>query len=252
MAEKKKRTAGKKSAKKNVKLTAEERNLETMSKAGNYNRWVFNNLKKFIGSRILEIGGGTGSMTLFFIDRKLVVSTDITDYNIRQLNSRFERWKDKKSFFAVKTDISRTMKDLERFSFDTVICINVLEHIKDDQAALKNMQVVLRKGGKLMLLVPAFSRLYGTIDKVDHHYRRYDKKPALMKVEKAGFKVLKCFYMNLPGFFGWYYHGRILKAELHPEGDISLFDRFVPVFAFFEKILKPPFGLSLIIIAEKY
>jgi SAM-dependent methyltransferase len=229
-------------------LTAEERNLATMSKATNYNRWIFRNISPYGGQRVLEIGGGVGSMTWFFIGRKLVVSTDITDYNIRMLRVRF---KGRKNFFAMKTDISSTTQGLDDFSFDTVVCINVLEHVKNDLGAIKNMHSVLAKRGKLVLLVPAFSSLYGTIDKADGHYRRYDRKAIIDKVERADFTVLKAFFMNVPGFFGWYYHGRLLKARLHPEGCISLFDKLVPVFAFFEKVFKPPFGLSLIIIAEK-
>jgi 2-polyprenyl-3-methyl-5-hydroxy-6-metoxy-1,4-benzoquinol methylase len=231
-----------------AKLTDEERNLETMSRATNYNRWMFNNLKPYIRSSILEIGGGIGNMTRFFINRKLVVSTDITEHNIKRLKKRFRK---RKNFFAINTDISKTTSKLKRFSFDTVVCINVLEHIKADFNALKNMHSVLSSKGRLVLLVPAFSSLYGAVDKADCHYRRYDKKKAVRKVQKAGFKVLKSFYMNMPGFFGWYYHGRVVKTKIHPEGDISLFDRLVPIFAFFEKIFKPLFGLSLIIIAEK-
>jgi SAM-dependent methyltransferase len=230
------------------RLSAEEKNLETMSKATNYNRWMFNNLRPYMRRRILEIGGGVGNMTRFFINRKLVVSTDVTAYSIRQLKKRFKR---KKGFHALKKDISSTTSGLRKYKFDTVVCINVLEHIKDDRRALRNMHEVLDKHGRLVLLVPAFSSLYGSIDKADSHYRRYDRKPTIRKVRKAGFRIEKSFYMNVPGFFGWYYHNRILKAELHPEGDISLFDRLVPIFAFFEKIFKPPFGLSLIVIAKK-
>jgi SAM-dependent methyltransferase len=233
---------------KKTKHTAEEKNLATMSKATNYNRWLFRNISPYIGKSVLEIGGGVGSMTRFFIDHKLVVSTDVTDYNIRKLKDRF---KGKRNFSVIKTDISRTTKDLENFKFDTVICINVLEHIENDVAALRNMRAVLSKGGRLVLLVPAFNSLYGTIDKADSHYRRYDKRTTIKKVEKAGFRISKVFYMNVPGFFGWYYHGRLVKAPVHPEGDISLFDKLVPIFSFFEKLFKPPFGLSLIIIAEK-
>lgn len=230
------------------KTTDEEKNLATMAKAANYNKWIFGNLAPYMGQRILEIGGGIGNMTRLFINKKLVVSTDITDHNIQKLEARFRK---KKNFFAVKTDISKTTKDLKKFSFDTVVCINVLEHIKSDHRALKNMHSLLGKDGRLLLMLPAFSSLYGTIDRSDCHYRRYDKKHALKKINKAGFRIIKSFYMNLPGFFGWYYHGKILKTKLHPEGDISLFDRLVPVFSFLEMIIRPPFGLSLIVIAKK-
>jgi 2-polyprenyl-3-methyl-5-hydroxy-6-metoxy-1,4-benzoquinol methylase len=233
-----------------VSLSDEEKNLEMMSSAANYNRWLFRNLKRFIGKRVLEIGGGIGNMTQFMISRQLVVSTDVTDYNISKLKSRF---KNKKNFFAVKTDISKTLEinSLKKFSFDTVVCINVLEHIKNDLDALKNMRSLLDRKGRLVLLVPAFSALYGTIDRADHHYRRYDKKTAIKKIKKAGFRIIKVYYMNVPGFFGWLYHGRILKKRVHLEGDLSLFDRLVPFFSFCETLFRPPFGLSLIIIAEK-
>ncbi|MBW2967016.1 class I SAM-dependent methyltransferase [Candidatus Woesearchaeota archaeon] len=237
--------------KKKNKLSAEEKNLAIAGSAKNYNNWMFSNLSRFIGKQVLEIGGGIGSMTQFLVKGRTVVSTDITDYNIRKLNARFRKQRIKGKFFAINTDISRTVSDVNRFRFDTVVCINVLEHIKNDRAALKNMHTVLDKGGRLVLLVPAFSRLYGTIDKSDSHYRRYDRKETVNQVRNAGFRIKNVFFMNMIGFFGWYYHGRILKAELHPSGDISLFDKLVPVFSFFEKIIKPPFGLSLIIIAEK-
>jgi 2-polyprenyl-3-methyl-5-hydroxy-6-metoxy-1,4-benzoquinol methylase len=237
-----------KKTKKAKMLTAEEKNLATMSKATNYNRWLFRNISPYLGQRILEIGGGVGSMTRMFLGRKLIVSTDVTDYNISHMKRQFSR---NKNFHAVKTDISRGVSGLNRFRFDTVVCINVLEHIKDDVATIRNAGSLLDKKGHLVLLVPAFSRIYGTIDRSDSHFRRYDKAVTIKKVEKAGFRVIKSFYMNVPGFFGWYYHGKLLKAKTHPEGDISFFDKLVPIFSFFEKIFKPPFGLSLIVIAEK-
>ncbi|MFH1332864.1 MAG: class I SAM-dependent methyltransferase [archaeon] len=228
-------------------LTSEEMNLETMSKASNYNKWIFDNIKGYLGKSVLEIGGGIGNMTSFFVDRSSIVSTDITSYNVDKLKDRFES----KAFSAVKTDISKGVSDLAGFSFDTVVCINVLEHIENDSVALRNMSSVLNIGGKLVLLVPAFNFLYGTIDKSDNHYRRYDRSSICRLVGSSGFKVAHCAYMNVPGFFGWYYHGKILKKDTHPSGDISLFDRLVPAFSFVERILKPPFGLSLIVIADK-
>jgi ubiquinone/menaquinone biosynthesis C-methylase UbiE len=228
--------------------TDEEKNLESMSNANNYNRWIYRNIKPYLGHKILEIGGGVGNMTRFFLKKKLVVSTDVTKYNINTLSKRYRL---NRNFCAIMNDISVSGKELSGFSFDTIVCINVLEHIKDDLSALKNMNKLLEQNGHLILMVPAMRSIYGTVDKSDHHFRRYDKKPTIALVKKAGFSVSKSFFMNIPGFFGWYYHGRIKRLKLHPRGDISAFDRLVPVFEFFEKIFKPPFGLSLIIIAKK-
>ena len=126
-----------------MKTITEKKNLETMSKATNYNKWIFNNIKPYIGKEILEIGGGIGNMTRFFINQKLVVSTDIAEYNINKLKTNF---KSRKNFFPVKTDISQTTSAQKKFSFDTIICINVLEHIKNDFAALRNMNSILKHG----------------------------------------------------------------------------------------------------------
>lgn len=230
------------------KLSHEEQNLELMSHANNYNSWIFREVKPFIGQRVLEIGGGVGSMTKFMLDRKLVVSTDISDYNMNTLCSLFKK---RKNVLAIKTDISQNVELLKGFDFDTVVCLNVLEHIKDDLKAIKNMNSLLCKNGRIVLLLPAFSMLFGSIDKADHHFRRYNKKATLRKVRNAGFDVIKAYYMNFPGFFGWYYHSRILKARVHPKSSISFFDKLVPIFSFFEGIIRPPLGLSMIVIAKK-
>ena len=229
-------------------LTEEERILEMMTKATNYQRWIFWVLRSYVGDRVLEVGGGVGNLTWLFVDRPLVVSTDITDYNIQKLTERF---KGNKNFFAVKTDISKSAEALRGYKFDTIVCSNVLEHIEDDSSALKNMYAVLEKGGKLALLVPAFKMLYGSVDISTSHYRRYSKEDIIKKVKDAGFDVVTSLYMNVPGFFGWYYYGKIVKAKSYPEGKLSLFNKLVPIFAFIERVIHPPIGLSVVIIAEK-
>ena len=225
-----------------------QKNLQLMGSAGNYNRWIHRTISPYIGSDILEIGCGVGAMTGFFINKRLVVGTDISMKNIRKIRKRFGR---RSNFSVFNHDISKGMGPLRRFTFDTVLCINVLEHIKDDIAALSNSGKLLSRKGRLVLFLPAFQLLYGSVDRADRHYRRYDRKSISKKLKKAGFSIEKMFFMNLPGFFGWYYHSRILKASLHPKRDISLFDRLVPVFSFFENIIRPPFGLSLVVVAKK-
>ena len=147
-----------------------------------------------------------------------------------------------------KIDIS---KNPLKKDFDSVVCINVLEHIEKDQKALQNMYSSLGKNGTLILMVSAFKRLYGSIDIADKHLRRYDKKEIKEKVVNAGFRIKKIFYMNFVGLLGWWYHSKLLKLKIHNKTDISRFDKVCLFFEFMENIIKPPIGLSLVIVAEK-
>jgi len=226
----------------------ESKNLEIMKGADNYNQWIYDNVKNFIGEKILEVGPGLGSMTQFFTKKKILVGTDISESNLSYLNSKFNNIK---RFKFLKYDISKKYDSLVKYDFDTVVCINVLEHIKEDQHAINNMYNILVEGGRLILLVPAFQSLYGSIDKSDQHYRRYNKRDLLKIIKNSGFKMVSCRYMNFPGFFGWYFHSKLLKVKVHKKNDLSIFNKLVPLFKFLESIKSPPFGLSLVCICEK-
>ncbi|MCK5260227.1 MAG: class I SAM-dependent methyltransferase [Candidatus Omnitrophica bacterium] len=227
-------------------MTAEEENLKIMKNVDNYNKWIYDNIKKHLGKNILEVGGGMGAMTGFLIRDRAVVSTDVSKKHIETLKKRFSG----KGYKAQLIDLSETTDSIEGHGFDTAVCINVLEHIGDDMNCLKNMYKLLNDNGKIVLVLPAFPFAFGTIDKSDNHYRRYDKK-IIPKLEKIGFKIIKSKYMNLPGLIGWIWHGKILKLQVHKQGDLSLFDKLVPLFAFCERVVPFLPGLSLIVIAEK-
>ena len=151
----------------------------------------------------------------------------------------------------MKYDISWNYTQLKKYKFDTVICVNVLEHMKNDKKALENMHSVLEKKGKLILMAPAFQALYGTIDKANKHYRRYNKKQLKSLLKQCNFKIKSMAYMNLFGLLGWWYHNKFLKISVHNTKDLLLFDKLAPFLSFIEKIIPPPVGLSLIVIAEK-
>ena len=99
------------------------------------------------------------------------------------------------------------------FSFDTVVCLNVLEHVKDDLRALSFMRTVLEPGGRLVLQVPAFQFLYGSVDRAIGHYRRYTRRDLALKMRQAGFEVEDSFYMNVIGMAGWFWNNRIMKID---------------------------------------
>ncbi len=133
---------------------------------------------------------------------------------------------------------------------DTVICLNVLEHVPADVASLAAMRVLLPAGGRLVLLVPSLPSLYGTLDEALGHVRRYTPAELRRKFLDAGFRLLHLEYFNLAGVPGWWLMGRVLKRRLIPAGSLSLYDALVPLFRL-ERFLPWRVGQSLIAIGER-
>ena len=135
--------------------------------------------------------------------------------------------------------------------FNTVFSSNVLEHIKDDKKALKNLSSTLKNDGRLILLVPAKMMVYGRLDKSLGHYRRYEKEGLRKTVELAGFRVEEIYYFNILGLLAWKIRDMVTKENELKNSQIKLFDSIVPLLKIIESIIKPPIGISLIVVAKK-
>ena len=215
----------------------------------NYNRWIYEQLAPYAGERVLDVGSALGNITKLFLDREHVVGIDVVAEFAAELDRRFG---DRPNFRVELADISDP--SVTRFAqerFDTIVCANVLEHVEDDAAALRHMHEILVPGGHACLLVPAFGALFGTLDEVDDHFRRYTRPLLGRRLEAAGFEVVKQRYMNVLGIAGWVLNGKILRRRLVPAGQYSLYNRLIPLLALIERGLQPPFGLSLVAIARK-
>src|SRR5262249_13491474 len=135
--------------------------------------------------------------------------------------------------------------------FDTVICLNVLEHVEDHESALSFMNSVLVPGGRALILVPAFQFLFGTIDARIGHFRRYTRRTLLPPMKAAGFELENSFYMNVIGMAGWFWNNRVRKIKEENASQIGIFDRYIARPAeVLERLVPPPFGLSLIAIGR--
>jgi SAM-dependent methyltransferase len=141
-----------------------------------------------------------------------------------------------------------------RGAFDAAFSFNVLEHIKDDQAAFRNIRESLVPGGRFVCFVPAFPVLYGPMDTSLGHHRRYRRRELRDKAEAAGFNVLHLYYMNSLGFFAWFLNGRVARSNTPAGGQTTVlaYDRFViPSLRWLEGIKHPPFGQSLMLVAQR-
>jgi SAM-dependent methyltransferase len=133
---------------------------------------------------------------------------------------------------------------------DTVVCLNVLEHIEDDNVGLCNIAAALERGGRAIVLVPQDQRIYGTLDKVLGHYRRYGEAELRSRMEAAGLQVERVLQFNRVTRHGWWFNGRVLKREHFGRFQLWLFDHLVWLWRRIDEALPWP-AVSIIAIARK-
>lgn len=223
--------------------------LIKMKQMKNNNEWVFKKIKPYIGQNTLELGSGVGTFSnLFAKESKHLLISDINDDNINILKQKFIG---NRRITIKKLDAAKVNEHVDAESFDTVIAVNMLEHIENDVSVLSGVYKVLTKHGKLILLLPAHKWLYGTLDKEIGHYRRYSKDELQQKLTQSGYLIDKIEFINMFSTFGWYLNFKILKKKIMPPSMLGIVDLLIPVFQIFENLIKPPFGLSLFVVAKK-
>jgi glycosyltransferase involved in cell wall biosynthesis len=224
--------------------------LRRMEGLAGYNRWLHDRFDGFLGRRVLEVGSGVGNQTRFFADRERVVASDIEPHYLRELRRRFEDSENVRVASFVFPLGAEQRADLEGERIDSIVCMNVLEHIEQDGSTLRDFAAVLPQGGRLVLLVPALPSLYGTLDVALNHYRRYDRDGLVKLVTDAGFDVREVRYLNRPGVFGWWLNSRLLKRRVLPKGQLKAFKWLMP-FLKREESKPPSFGMSLLVLGER-
>ena len=222
-----------------------------MAKAVRYRRWQFQMIAPYLKGKVLEIGGGIGNFTPELARvAESVVSIEPNAYCHTQLL-------EKTKLLPNVTVHNITAEVLDKrmavdYQADTAVCMNVLEHIKDDESAVKVFSRRLRIGGVLVLLIPAGPWLFGEIDRRLGHYRRYSKDSARELMQKNGLATVKLRYFNFIGLWGWWWNARVSKSHTQNDAQIRIFDNYiVPWQSRLEAILPPPIGQSLLVVARK-
>lgn len=219
--------------------------LESMSQAKFYNKWSLEKFKKFLKGKIIEVGCGMGNFTSTLSKYGEVTGIDIE----KNFINNFKKNGDARIKIGYG-DIEKGEYFFKNTTFDTAVCINVLEHIKEDKKALKNLYLLLKRSGYLIILVPTHYFLYGEIDKSIGHLRRYDPDKLKSELKNLGFTIVKSRKLNFLGAIGWFIAGRVLKEKQINENKIRLFNLISPLL-FLENIIEPPIGTSVLIVAKK-
>jgi 2-polyprenyl-3-methyl-5-hydroxy-6-metoxy-1,4-benzoquinol methylase len=227
--------------------------LSVLANADKLNAWFYKTIKPYCKGKVLEIGSGIGNISQYFINDNFDISlSDLRNNYLEILTNRFSKFNPNKFQSLDLVDPDFDKKHQDKFdSFDTIFALNVVEHIKDDQQAIINCYKLLKKGGSLIILVPAYQSLYNRFDKELEHYKRYNKKSLSNLFTQATFTIIHKQYFNAAGILGWIISGSILNNKLLPEGHVSLYNKFVPLFKITDKILLNKVGLSVITVGVK-
>lgn len=223
--------------------------LHALAAAPRFNAWMADTIRPYLGENVLEIGAGIGNLTRALIPRrKCYVAADIDQEHLARLATRFHH---RPNLQVRYCDLS-SREDFEalRGQMDSVVCLNVLEHIEDDIAGLRNIHSALRPGGRAVVLVPHGQEIYGTLDAALGHYRRYSGKELCARMEEAGFRVEHLLSFNRISRPGWYVSGRMLRRKTFSRTQMKLFDRFVWLWRRIDRGLPWP-PTSIIAVAQK-
>lgn len=219
--------------------------LEDLEHSKNYSAWILDLIGPHINGRIFEVGAGRGTYSTYFADHGHLTALEPSEVLSAALR---ERLKDYPNAVVITAQLNGTAAP---GSYDTVVLLNVLEHIPDDHQALRDIYESLAPGGKMVLWVPAFEALYGKFDQRIGHYRRYRRDELSALVHNTGFQQVTAKYTNLPGFFAWWLIVRVLGRA--PTGRLAaVHDRyFIPVIRRVERVVRPPIGQSLMVVAQR-
>lgn len=223
--------------------------LDAMVEARNYHRWILRYFKPYLGERIIELGAGTGSFADCLLEAHVPSQFTLYEPAINLFPSLHRRFEGRPGVTSIH---ARLDERAATQSADTVMMVNVLEHIEDDAQCLRHVHRVLSADGRLLLFVPALPFLYGSLDRAVHHFRRYTKRGLRQTLAATGFRIEKVRYFNLIGIAAWFWSARVLKRKTVPGSDVRFFDRWiVPAAARLEAAWEPPLGQNLLVIAGK-
>jgi len=218
-----------------------------MASATHYRRWIVDEFDPYLGKRIAEVGAGIGSITRILLERPvdhLVAfepSSNMFPHLARAVDGRANARAVNELFGGEQAGQD----------YDSVVYINVLEHVEHEREELLAAYHALRPGGHLLVFVPALSWLYSNFDREVGHFRRYSRDGLQRVVTHAGFDLVRSRYFDFAGVLPWYVHFTLLGRGMG-KGSVSLYDRWVvPPMRTLEGWVSPPLGKNILLVARR-
>jgi len=223
--------------------------LDAVAEAHNYYDWIIDAFAGSLGERIIEAGAGIGTVAERLLKRpsmRELLLIEPASNNIPELQRKFGRDPRVRIFQGYLEEIG------DSFPADTIIAVNVMEHIERDADFVRAAQRRLSRDGSLLLLVPAVPAIYGSLDRAFDHFRRYTKPGLTKLLTDAGFEIQRLQYVNMIGVAAWFLSGRVMRRTTLGRAQVRFYDRWViPWLRHIESKIQPPIGQSLLAIARK-
>jgi SAM-dependent methyltransferase len=220
--------------------------LEGLAMVHNHRRWFAGLAVPYLGDHPLEIGSGLGD----YAEEWLAHAPRITaaEAELDRLFALERRFHD-----TPAVEVRRILLPADEVGdHSSVIAYNVLEHIEDDVAALHSMGRLIRPGGAVVIVVPAFPFAMSPVDVATGHVRRYTRRSLRTAMTRAGLTVEKAGYANTLGLIGYYTATSVLRLTPGPGRMVSVYDRLVvPVTRWVEERVGAPFGQSVFAVARR-
>jgi glycosyltransferase involved in cell wall biosynthesis len=223
--------------------------LDALEHAPRFNEWMYESVKPWLGNRVAELGVGRGNLSRYIKNHDHVL---LTDYRTDYLEELRTRWQHRPHLEIGKLDMTsrEDYEQLRQFAPDTVVFLNVLEHIEDDRAVLQSLFETVPEGCRVVVLVPFNPKLYSDFDRALGHFRRYKEGELEDKMHAAGFEVQEQFYFNKVGVLAWYIANTLGKQGSLKPWQLRVYNFLTPMFRVLDKVL-PTRGLSTVVVGRK-
>lgn len=227
--------------------------LESLAGARHYQQWIADQFLPCLRGRIMEIGAGIGTMTKCWLPHADELhALEPADNLFPVLRETFRAFPNVRAHHGDLEKVLSRHPELATEAFDSIVMVNVLEHIEDDLGVLKTIHRMLRPGGHLLIFVPAMSVLYGSLDRKFGHCRRYGRKELVSLCAKAGYEIVRTRYFDFFGVLPWWLVGRIFNStKLSPRMTLWYDRLVVPLARHAEKLVAPPLGKNLVLVGRK-
>jgi glycosyltransferase involved in cell wall biosynthesis len=223
--------------------------LNNLTGTPQYLSWLARVLRPFVGDTVLEVGAGIGNISARLMGRRLLyVAGEKDPLYLHALRNRFLRTPNV-SVRQMDPECAGDFNGLDE-SFDTVLCVNVLEYVENPAATLAILRKTLKPAGALIMLVPQGRRLYGSLDRAMGHKRRFQRKEAVGLLQEAGLKPERIRSLNKISAPSWWLYSRVLGTSHISKLALKVFDKTVWIWRRIDGVL-PWRGLSLILVARK-
>ena len=219
--------------------------LDALAEAHNYYRWLMRRFRPHLGRRVVEVGAGIGTIGERLLAQPGVEELHLIEPAANNYALLERRYRDDP---RVRT-LHGYIEDQAPLAADSLVAVNVLEHVQDDLRFLAAARRMLRPGGRLLLFVPAMQAIYGSLDRVFEHHRRYGRAQLAERLLASGFRIDRIDYANSIGVLAWFLTGRVLRRTTLDAASVRFYDRAViPWLSAIEDRVPPPIGQSLLAI----